>query len=278
MFFYQSMKWPSPSAFLPKFFRSSQGTPSHPDTSPQKPKRWTFPVLPLHSLPSLPSFQLFLPSLKRGKDVKTTSESHIDFEHFQICINLVHHIIDICTCGCLWLFSPVFRVTLDIFGFQGALKLWIHGIAIFLATTYGMYLILWLAQEYIFQLASFYGILQTFVLIVSLKAEQESGKGQQEEEKLNDHKDEGESEGGHPEDRWAEGGHPDDKWAEGGHPEDRWAEGGHPEDRWAEGEHPEDRWAEGGHPEDRWAGGEEDDEGNSQDEWESEGEEVLGHA
>ncbi|KAM3911693.1 uncharacterized protein C6orf47 homolog [Leptodactylus fuscus] len=226
MFMYQSMKWPSPSAFLPKLFRSSQGTPPQPDASPQKPKRWTFPVLPL---PTLPSFRMFLPSLKTDENAKTTTPSNLDFEHFQICINLVHHIIDICAIGCLWLFSPVFRVTLDVFGFQGALKLWIHGLAIFLATTYGMYLLLWLAQEYIFQLASFYGILQTLVLIVSLRAEQEVTKGQEEEEdKLMDCKDEVDS--------------------------------------------------EGGHPEDRWAGGEEDDEGVSQDEWESEGEEEVGHA
>ncbi|KAM4021333.1 uncharacterized protein C6orf47 homolog [Anomaloglossus baeobatrachus] len=228
MFMYQSMKWPSPSAFLPKLFRSSQGTPSQPDSSPQKSKRWTFPVLPL---PSLPSLRLLLPSLRKGEKARTSAHPNIDFEHFQICINLVHHIIDICASGCLWLFSPVFRITLDIFGFQGALKLWIHGLASFLATTYGMYLLFWLAQEYIFQLASFYGILQTLVLIVSLKAEQEEGREQEkeeEQEKLSDQKDEITS--------------------------------------------------EVGHPEDRWAGGDEDDEGASQDEWESEGEEEVGHA
>ncbi|KAG9470374.1 hypothetical protein GDO78_018021 [Eleutherodactylus coqui] len=225
MFLYQSIKWPSPSAFLPKLFRSSHGTSSHPDNSPQKTKRWNFPVLPL---PSLPSFLSFPPSMKRDKNTKTFAYSNIDFEHFQICINLVHHIIDICTSGCLWLFSPVFRMTLDILGFQGALKLWIHGLAIFLATTYGMYFLLWLAQEYILQLASFYGILQALVLIVSLRADQEAGNRQEEEERLSDHKDEVQS--------------------------------------------------EEGHPEDRWAGGDEDDEGVSQDEWESEGEEEVGHA
>ncbi|XP_069798920.1 uncharacterized protein C6orf47 homolog [Dendropsophus ebraccatus] len=233
MFMYQSMKWPSPSAFFPKLFRSSQGTPSHPDTSSEKPKRWTFLVLPL---PSIPNFRFLLPSVNRDKNTKTKTfpHSNIEFEHFQICINLVHHIIDICASGCLWLFAPVFRFTLDIFGFQGALKLWIHGIAIFLATTYGMYLILWLAQEYIFQLASFYGILQTLVLIVSLRAEQEAEREQQEEgeeegERLSDCKDEVDSEEGHPGDRWA-------------------------------------------------GGEDEEDEGASQDEWESEGEEEVGHA
>ncbi|KAG8540192.1 hypothetical protein GDO81_019726 [Engystomops pustulosus] len=227
MFMYQSMKWPSPSVFLPKLFRPSQVTPSHPDTSPQKPRRWTLPALPL---PSLSSLRFHLPSLRSGENTKSSSHPNIDFEHFQICINLVHHIIDLCATGCLWLFSPVFRVTLDIFGFQGALKLWIHGLAIFLATTYGMYLLLWLAQEYIFQLASFYGILQTLVLIVSLRAEQEAAREPQEEEeeKLSDRKDEVGS--------------------------------------------------DEGHPEDRWAGGEDDDEGVSQDEWESEGEEEVGHA
>ncbi|CAJ0936863.1 unnamed protein product [Ranitomeya imitator] len=229
MFIYQSMKWPSPSTLLPKLFRSPQGNPSQPDTSPQKPKRWTFPVLPL---PSINSLRLLLPPLTRGERTRTSAHPNIDLEHFQICINLVLHIIHICASGCVWLFSPVFRITLDIFGFQGALKLWIHGLASFLATTYGMYFLFWLAQEYIFQLASFYGILQTLVLIVSLKAEQEEGREQQnedkEEEKLSDHKDEDAS--------------------------------------------------EVGHPEDRWAGGEEDDEGASKDEWESEGEEEVGHA
>lgn len=230
MFFYQSMKWPSPSAFLPKLFRSSQGTPSHPDTSPQKPKRWAFPVLPL---PSIPSLRLLLPSLKKDEDAKSSAPSGIDFEHFQICINLVHHIINICASGCLWLFSSVFRITLDIFGFQGALKLWIHGIAIFLATTYSMYLLLWLAQEYIFQLASFYGILQTLVLVVSLRAEQEAQRGQreeeeEEEERLSDHKDEVESEEGHPEDRWA-GGDEDEDENDEGVSQDEWESEGEEE-------------------------------------------------
>lgn len=102
-----------------------------------------------------------------------------------------------------------------------------------------MYLLLWLAQEYIFQLASFYGILQTLVLVVSLRAEQEAQRGQreeeeEEEERLSDHKDEVESEEGHPEDRWAGGDEDEDE--------------------------------------------DENDEGVSQDEWESEGEEEVGHA
>ncbi|XP_056396930.1 uncharacterized protein LOC130291751 [Hyla sarda] len=230
MFIYQSMKWPSPSSFLPKLFRSSQGTPSHPETSPQKPKRWTFPVLPL---PSIPNFSFLLPTLKsvRNANTKISSDSNIEFEHFQICINLVHHIIDICASGCLWLFAPVFRITLDIFGFQGALKLWIHGIAIFLATTYGMYLLLWLAQEYIFQLASFYGILQTLVLIVSLKAEQEAGRGEHEEEaeRLSDRKDEVESEEGHGEDRWAGGEDEDEDYNNEGVSQDEWESEGEEE-------------------------------------------------
>ncbi|KAM5146003.1 uncharacterized protein C6orf47 homolog [Mantella aurantiaca] len=222
MFLHRSVKWPSPPAFFSKFLRSPKGTSSHPESSPQKPSQWTFPVI---TMPNMQTLRSYLPSLRNRDNPKPpTVHSDTDVEHFQICINLVHHIIDVCASGCLWLFCPVFRITLDVFGIQGALKLWIHGLAVFLATTYGMYLLLWLAQEYIFQLTSLYGILQTLVLIVSLRAERENEKGKDEVM---------ESE-----------------------PKD--------EDVDDEEEIP--------YGEDRWAGGT-DDEGNSQDEWESEGEE-----
>lgn len=90
-----------------------------------------------------------------------------------------------------------------------------------------MYLLLWLAQEYIFQLTSLYVILQTLVLIVSLRVEREDEKGK--EEAIESEQKE------------------------------------------------EDVEEEIQYGEDRWAGGSED-EGNSQDQWESEGEEEVGHA
>lgn len=162
----------------------------------------------------------------RNRDkTKPTIHSNIESEHFQICINLVHHIIDLCASGCLWLFSPVFRITLDVFGIQGALQLWIHGLAVFLATTYGMYLLLWLAQEYIFQLTSLYVVLQTLVLIVSLKGEREDEKGKEEpiESEKKEEEDVEEEEIQHGEDRWAGGsedeGNSQDEWESEGEEE-----------------------------------------------------------
>ncbi|CAM2101348.1 unnamed protein product [Caretta caretta] len=60
----------------------------------------------------------------------------------------------------------------------GPLKVWLHGLATFLVTTYGMYLALWLVQKYLLQFACLYGFLQTLVLCVSIRAaeeEEESG-------------------------------------------------------------------------------------------------------
>ncbi|XP_040179025.1 uncharacterized protein C6orf47 homolog [Rana temporaria] len=224
MFLHRSMKWPSPPAFFSKFLRSSKGTPSHPESSPQKPRQWTFPVIPL---PSISTLQSYLPSMRNRDKTKPTIHSNIESEHFQICINLVHHIIDVCASGCLWLFSPVFRITLDVFGIQGALQLWIHGLAVFLATTYGMYLLLWLAQEYIFQLTSLYVVLQTLVLIVSLKGEREDEKGKEEaiefESEKKEEEDVEEEEIQHGEDRWAGGsedeGNSQDEWESEGEEE-----------------------------------------------------------
>ncbi|KAM9324166.1 uncharacterized protein C6orf47 homolog [Gastrophryne carolinensis] len=231
MFLPRSMHWPSTPAFFSKFLRSSKSTPSQKDDSPLKPRRWTLPVIPL---PSLQTVRSYLPSLKSYDKPRPVIHTNIDSEHFQICINLVHHIIDVCASGCLWLFSPVFRITLDVLGLQGALKLWIHGLAIFLTTVYGMYLLFWLAQEYVFQLTSLYGILQTLVLIVSLRAEREVDDVFEEpkcEPKYETKKEEAEND-----------------------------------------EEEEIQFGE-----DRWAGGSED-EGDSQDEWESEGEEIIGNA
>ncbi|CAM4322131.1 uncharacterized protein C6orf47 homolog [Lepidochelys kempii] len=99
-------------------------------------------------------------------------------EHFQICFNFARHLFDLCVVTLLCACSPAFRLLLDILGFRGPLKVWLHGLATFLVTTYGMYLALWLVQKYLLQFACLYGFLQTLVLCVSIRAaeeEEESG-------------------------------------------------------------------------------------------------------
>uniref|UniRef100_A0A8C8SYD6 Uncharacterized protein n=1 Tax=Pelusios castaneus TaxID=367368 RepID=A0A8C8SYD6_9SAUR len=103
-------------------------------------------------------------------------------EHFQICFNFARHLFDLCVVTLLCACSPAFRLLLDILGFRGVLKVWLHGLAAFLVTTYGMYLVLWLVHEYLVQFAFLYGFLQTLVLCVSIQAaveeeEEESGDG-----------------------------------------------------------------------------------------------------
>ncbi|XP_062978440.1 uncharacterized protein C6orf47 homolog [Elgaria multicarinata webbii] len=91
-------------------------------------------------------------------------------EHFQICFNFARHLFDLCVVTLLCASSPAFRLVLDILGFGGPLKVWLHGSACFLVTAYGMYLVLWLVQEYLVQFACLYGFLQTLVLCVSIQA------------------------------------------------------------------------------------------------------------
>ncbi|XP_053329138.1 uncharacterized protein C6orf47 homolog [Spea bombifrons] len=224
MFLHRSFQWPSPPSFFSKL-RPSSGPSPDSQASPQKPKRWSLPVIPLPSLPSIRSLLLYT---KKDGSSNSRPASEINAQHYQICVNLVHHLIDICVLGCLWLFSPVFRVTLDVFGIQGAIKLWIHGLAVFLTTVYGMYLLLWLAQEYLFQLASLYGILQTLVLIVSLKAEREEEMareeaGEEEDEEAAERREGDQKE--QMEDRWAggsddEAADSDDQWVSDGEEEE----------------------------------------------------------
>ncbi|XP_053545128.1 uncharacterized protein C6orf47 homolog [Bombina bombina] len=217
MFFQRSFHWPSPPAIFSKILRSKSSSPSDPQNPPPKPKRWSLPHIPL---PTLPSFQSVLHFSRKDEDTKYSPPPNINAQHFQICINLVHHIIDSCIRVCLWLFSPIFQVTLDVFGIQGALKLWIHGIGIFVATTYGMYLLLWLAQEYLLQLTSMYGVLQIFVLSVSLKSEREEMEKEKIEEDDDDDKrqeeENVEQERVHEEERWAGGSEDEDYDSEDG--------------------------------------------------------------
>lgn len=91
-------------------------------------------------------------------------------EHFQISFNFTRHLFDLCVVTLLCASSPVFRLALDILGFGGSLKIWLHGFGCFLVTAYGMYLALWLVQEYLVQFACLYGFLQTLVLCVSMRA------------------------------------------------------------------------------------------------------------
>uniref|UniRef100_A0A8C3HMP2 Chromosome 6 open reading frame 47 n=1 Tax=Chrysemys picta bellii TaxID=8478 RepID=A0A8C3HMP2_CHRPI len=98
-------------------------------------------------------------------------------EHFQICFNFARHLFDLCVVTLLCACSPAFRLLLDILGFRGPLKVWLHGLATFLVTTYGMYLALWLVQKYLLQFACLYGFLQTLVLCVSIRAAEEEENG-----------------------------------------------------------------------------------------------------
>ncbi|XP_077187350.1 uncharacterized protein C6orf47 homolog [Paroedura picta] len=102
-------------------------------------------------------------------------------EHFQISFNFTRHLFDLCVVTMLCAASPVFRLALDILGLGGPLKIWLHGLSCFLVTACGMYLALWLVQEYLLQFACLYGFLQTLVLCVSLRAgeyeNQEAGQG-----------------------------------------------------------------------------------------------------
>ncbi|XP_058023682.1 uncharacterized protein C6orf47 homolog [Ahaetulla prasina] len=100
-------------------------------------------------------------------------------EHFQICFNFTRHLFDLCVVTLLCASSPAFRLVMDILGFGGPLKVWLHGLACFLVSAYGMYLVLWLVQEYLLQFACLYGFLQTLVLWVSIRA----GSSESQEDK-----------------------------------------------------------------------------------------------
>lgn len=91
-------------------------------------------------------------------------------EHFQICFNFARHLFDLCVVTLLCACAPAFRLLLDIAGFRGPLKVWLHGLAAFLVTASGMHLALWLVQQYLLHFACLYGFLQALVLCVSVQA------------------------------------------------------------------------------------------------------------
>ncbi|XP_036371699.1 uncharacterized protein C6orf47 homolog [Megalops cyprinoides] len=109
-------------------------------------------------------------------------------EHYEICFNFLRHLFDLFVVGFLWTVSPPVRVVLDVLGVQGALKLWIHGMALFFVSTVGMGGLLWLVQEYLPQFALAYGIVQALVISVSVRqsvvlGEEEEEKGGEEEQR-----------------------------------------------------------------------------------------------
>lgn len=102
-------------------------------------------------------------------------------EHHQICFNFLRHLFDLFTVGFLWTVSPPTKLILEVLGVQGPLRLWLHGMAMFLVSTVGMAGLLWLVQEYLAQFALVYGIVQAVVISVSLR--QSVFLGAEEEER-----------------------------------------------------------------------------------------------
>lgn len=103
-------------------------------------------------------------------------------EHYNICFNFLRHLFDLFVVGFLSTVSPPTKIILDVLGVQGALKLWLHGMAMFLVSSVGMAGLLWAVQEYLLQFALIYGIVQALVISVSVRqsealAEGDDGKG-----------------------------------------------------------------------------------------------------
>lgn len=103
-------------------------------------------------------------------------------EHFDICFNFLRHLFDLCVVGLLWAVSLPARVFLDILGVQGALKLWLHGMAMFFVSSVGMAALLWVIQEFLPQFALVYGIIQGLVISVSVRQSVITGEGEQPED------------------------------------------------------------------------------------------------
>ncbi|XDV34599.1 hypothetical protein PO909_004746 [Leuciscus waleckii] len=106
-------------------------------------------------------------------------------EHYNICFNFLRHLFDLFVVGFLSTVSPPSKIILDVLGVQGALKLWLHGMAMFLVASVGMAGLLWAVQEYLLQFAFIYGIVQALVISVSVRqnealAEGDDGKGDEE--------------------------------------------------------------------------------------------------
>ncbi|KAK1804703.1 hypothetical protein P4O66_003560 [Electrophorus voltai] len=101
-------------------------------------------------------------------------------EHYEICFNFLRHLFDLFVVGFLWMVSPPTKFILDILGVHGALKLWLHGMAMFFVSSVGMAGLLWLVQEYLPQFALVYGIIQALVISVSVQQSVILGTGANE--------------------------------------------------------------------------------------------------
>lgn len=99
-------------------------------------------------------------------------------EHYEICFNFIRHLFDLFVVGFLWTVSPPAKLVLDVLGVQGALKLWLHGMAMFVVSSVGMAGLLWLVQEYLPQFALIYGIIQVMVISVSVRQSVILGTGE----------------------------------------------------------------------------------------------------
>lgn len=122
----------------------------------------TPPPSPPPAAPSSPltsPFRLFV----RGWTVDVVPE------HYEICFNFLRHLFDLLVVGFLWTVSPPAKLVLEVLGVQGPLRLWFHGMAMFLVSTVGMAGLLWLIQEYLPQFALVYGIVQAAVISVSVR-------------------------------------------------------------------------------------------------------------
>ncbi|XP_035489091.1 uncharacterized protein C6orf47 homolog [Scophthalmus maximus] len=104
-------------------------------------------------------------------------------EHHDICFNFIRHLFDLFVVGFLWTVSPPAKLILEVLGVQGALRLWLHGMAMFFVSTVGMAGLLWLIQEYLPQFALIYGIIQAVVISVSVRQSVIIGLDEDKEEK-----------------------------------------------------------------------------------------------
>lgn len=104
-------------------------------------------------------------------------------EHHEICFNFLRHLFDLFVVGFLWTVSSPAKLILEVLGVQGALRLWLHGMAMFFVSTVGMAGLLWLIQEYLPQFALIYGIIQALVISVSVRQSVLLGVEEEKEEK-----------------------------------------------------------------------------------------------
>uniref|UniRef100_UPI0037E8BC7C uncharacterized protein C6orf47 homolog n=1 Tax=Semicossyphus pulcher TaxID=241346 RepID=UPI0037E8BC7C len=141
--------------------------------------------------PTPPSSQLTSPFRLFANGLKV----EILPEHQEICFNFLRHLFDLFVVGFLWTVSPPAKLILEVLGVQGALRLWLHGMAMFFVSTVGMAGLLWLVQEYLPQFALIYGIVQALVISVSVRqsvllgTEEEEGVKTEEDKEAEDMKD-----------------------------------------------------------------------------------------